>query len=58
MSLLRLKVSEAPPVRTKIQLVGSLHRGGRVKTVQIRGPLTQPGPVLASKDFRLPWPHI
>lgn len=28
-----------------------------MKTVQFRGPLTQPGPELVSKDLRLSWPH-
>lgn len=55
LSFLRIEASEAPPVRTVIQSVGSLSRS-KVKTVQFRDPLTQPGPELASKDVRLSWP--
>lgn len=43
-------MSEAPSVGTVIQLMRNLSlRTGRMKTVQGRGPLTQLGPVLASK---------
>lgn len=59
LAFLRIEASEVPPVRTVIQLVGSLslsREQSEDSSLGGGGPLTQPGPELASKDLRLSWP--